>query len=256
MKTAIITGASSGMGKLFALEICKHYVHIEEIWLIARRTKELQSLKKQLENLGKKKIIRDFSWDLTKDESLDAFEKELKDRKPEVCILVNCAGYGKIGSFEEVGYHHNRGMVKLNCQALTDITCLTLPYMRNRGRIIQLASSAAFVPQPDFAVYAASKSYVLSLSRALNKELSNRNICVTAVCPGPVQTEFFDIAQEGTGRSLKRIKMLVMAKPEKVVRKALNDSRKGKEKSVYGGVMNLFELLCKVVPHSIILKFM
>ncbi|MDO4556150.1 MAG: SDR family NAD(P)-dependent oxidoreductase, partial [Lachnospiraceae bacterium] len=179
-----------------------------------------------------------------------------EERTPEVCMLVNCAGYGKIGSVEEIGYEHNRGMVKLNCQALTDVTYLTLPYIRNRGQIIQLASSAAFVPQPYFTVYAASKSFVLSFSRALKRELKDREITVTAVCPGPVKTAFFDIAQEDTEKKLKRIKMLVMAKPDKVVKKALNDARKGKEKSVYGILMKLFELLCKIVPHNMILKFM
>lgn len=252
MKTAIITGASSGMGREFAKEISRRYVNIEEIWVIARREQELLELKKEISH---KRVIV-FTLDLTKDEDLDKYREELKARKPEVCMLVNCAGYGKIGRFEEVGYEHNRGMVKLNCQALTDITYLTLPYVRRKGQIIQLASSAAFVPQPDFAVYAASKSYVLSLSRALNRELSDREIRVTAVCPGPVKTAFFDIAQEDTDRKLRRIKMLVMAKPEKVVKKALNDARNEKEKSVYGLTMQLFELLCKVVPHKIILKIM
>lgn len=252
MKTAIITGASSGMGREFVKEISRRYVNIEEIWVIARREKELLELKNEITH--KKVVI--LTLDLTKDEDLDRYKEELCERKPEVCMLVNCAGYGKIGSFEEIGYEHNRGMVKLNCQALTDITYLTLPYVRRKGQIIQLASSAAFVPQPDFAVYAASKSYVLSLSRALNRELSDREIKVTAVCPGPVKTAFFDIAQEDTERKLRRIKMLVMAKPEKVVKKALNDARNEKEKSVYGFVMKLFEILCKVVPHKIILKFM
>lgn len=252
MKTAIITGASSGMGREFAREISRRYANIEEIWVIARREKELLELK---EEISYKKVLV-LPLDLTKDEDLDKYKQELLDRKPEVCMLVNCAGYGKIGSFEEVGYEHNRGMVKLNCQALTDITYLTLPYVRRKGQIIQLASSAAFVPQPDFAVYAASKSYVLSLSRALNRELADREIRVTAVCPGPVKTAFFDIAQEDTDRKLKRIKMLVMAKSDKVVKKALNDARNEKEKSVYGLAMQLFEILCKVVPHKILLKIM
>ena len=194
--------------------------------------------------------------DLTKEEDLEQYRTVLEERKPEVCILVNSAGYGKIGSFEEVGYEHNRGMVKLNCQALTDVTYLTIPYMRRGGQIIQLASSAAFVPQPDFAVYAATKSYVLSLSRALNCELKGKQISVTAVCPGPVKTEFFDVAEGDGTKKMKQLKMLVMAKPEKVVKKAINDARKRKEKSVYGIIMQLFELLCKLLPHKLLLKIM
>jgi len=257
MKTAIITGASSGMGRIFAKEIYKRYKNIEEIWVIARREEELLSLKEEME----KKKVHVLPLDLTKDEDLNRYKEALEERKPDVCILVNSAGYGKVGSFEEVGYDHNRGMVKLNCQALTDVTYLTLPYVRKGGQIIQLASSAGFLPQPDFAVYAATKSYVLSLSRALKYELADRNISVTAVCPGPVDTAFFDQVescvpdrtQQGT-KKMKQMKLLIMAKPDKVVKKALRDARKGKEKSVYGPMVKLFDFLAKVVPHSIILK--
>ena len=252
MKTAIITGASSGMGREFAKEIYRRYVNIEEVWIIARSEDKLASLKTEMGIKG----VYVLPLDLTKEEDMETYRKTLEERKPDVCILVNSAGYGKIGSFEEVGYEHNRGMVKLNCQALTDVTYLTLPYMRKGGQIIQLASSAAFVPQPDFAVYAATKSYVLSLSRALTWELKDRQISVTAVCPGPVRTEFFDVAQGDGTKKMKQLKMLVMAKPEKVVAKAIKDARKGKEKSVYGMIMQLFELLCKFVPHKLLLKIM
>ena len=153
-----------------------------------------------------------------------------------------------------MGYEHNRGMVKLNCQALTDVIYMTIPYMKYGGQIINLASSAAFVPQPEFATYAATKSYVLSLSRALRCELSDREITVTAVCPGPVKTEFFDVAQTDGGRKPKAFKMLFMAKPHKVVTKAIEDARKGKAKSVYGLLMQMFEVICKVLPHEVILK--
>lgn len=273
MKTAIITGASSGMGREFVREFFCRYVNIEEIWIIARREAELNAIKEELESLKmdkpsckdttkpskkhlKKPRIFVLPLDLTKDESMKQYKMALEERKPEVCVLVNSAGYGKIGSFEEVGYEHNRGMVKLNCQALTDVTYLTLPYMRRGGQMIHLASSAAFVPQPEFVVYAATKSYVLSFSRGLKWELADREISVTAVCPGPVKTEFFRVAEEGSDKKLKRLKMLVMADPKKVVRKAIKDARKGKEKSVYGWIMQLFELLCKLVPHKLLLKIM
>ena len=259
MKTAIITGASTGMGRVFAREIYKRYKNIEEIWVIARSADKLQSLKDEMEN----KSVFVLPLDLTKDEDMRSYKKALEERNPDVCILVNSAGYGKIGTFEEVGYEHNRGMVKLNCQALTDVTYLTIPYMRQGAQMIHLASSAAFVPQPEFAVYAATKSYVLSLSRALKYELADRNISVTAVCPGPVKTEFFgqvescvDKKPEEETKKLRQLKMLVMAKPEKVVIKAIKDVRKGREKSVYGPVMQVFEILCKLVPHRIILKLM
>ena len=103
-----------------------------------------------------------------------------------------------------------------------------------------------------FAVYAATKSYVLSYSRALRAELKKRQIAVTAVCPGPVATEFFDVA-ERTG-SIPLYKRLVMAKPEKVVRLAVRDCMAGKSVSVYGFTMKAFFLLAKILPHELILN--
>ena len=168
--------------------------------------------------------------------------------------LVNASGYGKIGPVERLSLEEETGMVALNCQALCAVTRLVLPYMARKGRIIQFASAAAFLPQPDFAVYAATKSFVLSYSRALNSELKPREICVTAVCPGPVKTEFFDIA-ETTG-SIPLYKRLVMAKPEKVAALALRDSMMGKTVSVYGPLMKAFWLISKILPHGLLLTVM
>ena len=103
------------------------------------------------------------------------------------------------------------GMLNLNCRALAAITHISLPYMSGPSNIINLASSAAFLPQPSFAIYAASKSMVLSFSRALNRELEEKGITVTAVCPGPVKTEFFDVAQKYT--KSKPYKMILRADP-------------------------------------------
>lgn len=145
-------------------------------------------------------------------------------------------------------------MVQVNCTALTAVTTMVLPFMPQNSRILQFASSAAFLPQPGFAVYAASKAYVLSYSRALNRELKSRKIFVTAVCPGPVRTEFFDIAQ--TTGEIPLYKKLVMADPGKVVAKAIRDSIAGREVSVYGIWMKAFWVLAKVFPHSLILDIM
>ena len=145
-------------------------------------------------------------------------------------------------------------MIRLNCEALCAVTHMVLPYMNNNSRIVQFASSAAFLPQPKFAIYAATKSFVLSYSRALGAELKDRKIYVTAVCPGPVDTEFFDIA-ETTGQ-VPIYKKIVMANPRKVVQKALMDSYMGKNISVYGITMKAFHVLCKTVPHPWILSGM
>ncbi|MBQ9609588.1 MAG: SDR family NAD(P)-dependent oxidoreductase [Lachnospiraceae bacterium] len=249
MKIAIVTGASSGMGREFVRQIARKYRTIEEIWIIARRKERLEELSEELSDIR----IRIFAVDLTDDKSLREIEDALSKDKPSVRILVNASGYGMIGRFEELS-SDNIGMVDINCTALTKMINIALPYMSNgNGNIINIASSAAFLPQPSFAVYAATKSYVLNLSRALNQELKPRGISVTAVCPGPVATEFFDIAE--TYNNVKMYKKLFKAKPEKVVETALKDTFHGKTVSVYGFTMKAFRILCKFLPKDFIIKF-
>lgn len=249
MKIAIVTGASSGMGRETAIQLADRFGGMSEIWLVARRMDRLKDLADVLPVPS-----RCFSLDLTKQEDLKELQEALAACKPEVKILVNASGYGKIGRVGTVPLEEETGMPRLNCEALCAVTHLALPYMAKNGRIIQFASSAAFLPQPGFAIYAATKAFVLSYSRALNEELKDRGIRVTAVCPGPVKTEFFSIA-ETTGK-IPLYKRLTMADPIKVVRLAIRDSIIGKSVSVYGLTMKAFFLLSKIVPHSLILKAM
>ncbi len=142
-------------------------------------------------------------------------------------------------------------MVDLNCKALTRNIYDCLPYMRKNSRIILMASAASFTPESNFAVYAATKAYVLSLGRALNIELSKKHISVTSVCPGPVDTPFFDIAEKyHKGLFFKRF---IMISPGRVVKQALVDSKSKKDVSVPGFIMKFFFVLAKIVPHKLIL---
>ena len=247
MKIAIITGASSGMGREFVLQMDGRFDSIDEFWLISRREEELATLASGL--VHKSRI---FAMDVTKAGQLQRLETAIKLESATVCMLINCAGYGMMGRFEEVPLKDTLGMIRLNCEALTEITKRTIPYMAKNARIIMLASSAAFLPQADFAVYAASKSYVLSLSRALNQELRGKGISVTAVCPGPVDTPFFERAEQ-YGQTLA-LKKFVMASPEKVVQKALRDAYFKKQVSTYGLPMKAFGLASKALPHSLLLS--
>ncbi|MCI8888032.1 MAG: SDR family NAD(P)-dependent oxidoreductase [Hungatella sp.] len=249
MKIAVVTGASSGMGREAAVQIADRFAGIEEIWLIARRGERLEELKGRLPAR-----VRCFAADVTKKEERAVLEEALKQEKPDVKILVNSAGFGKIGRVGEVDEHTECAMVRLNCEALCAVTHMVLPFMSRNSRIVQFASAAAFLPQPGFAIYAATKSFVLSYSRALGAELKGREIYVTAVCPGPVDTEFFDIAE--TGAQIPLYKRLVMATPGSVVKKALRDSYMGKSVSVYGLTMNLFWVLSKWIPHEILIRML
>ena len=245
-KIAIVTGASSGMGREMVYLLADHFAALEEIWVIARREDRLREL------VGKVPVsLRILPFDLSGEEDLRRLSGLLKQEQPNVKILVNGAGYGKTGAAGTIPHGLSTGMVRLNDEAL--VAEMVLPYISGNSRIIQFASAAAFMPQPGFAVYAASKSFVLSYSRALAAELKKREIYVTAVCPGPVETEFFGIALNGG--KLAPIKKLTMADPKKVVKKALLDSMKGKRISVYGPWMKAFYVLCRIVPHEILMGF-
>ena len=261
----IVTGASSGMGKEFVKRIDQRFPKVDEIWLIARRKDILQELADSCNHTCKVLAL-----DLSDKQAQDEIKDLLAVEKPQITLLVNSAGYGILGPFyqntaevEDADFKttvdadwmkEQTGMVSLNCEALTAMTYLCIPYMKKGGRIIQLASSAAFLPQPKFAVYAATKSYVLSFSRALNEELRDRQIHITAVCPGPVDTEFFDRAEKGSDTLF--IKKLVMAKPERVVKKALLDARNKKDVSVYSLLIQAFYAASKILPHKLMLMVM
>ena len=166
-------------------------------------------------------------------------------------MLINCAGYGMMGDVEQIPQKEQAGQVDLNCRALVEVTQLCLPYMKKKSRIIQLASSAAFLPQPGFAVYAATKSFVLSFSRALRAELKQRQIYVTTVCPGPVRTEFFEVAEQYA--STLAIKKYTMVEAERVVREALQASCKNRPMSVCSLPMQLFWAGTRLLPQDAML---
>ena len=228
MMIAVVTGATSGMGRECAIQLWEQFKGLDEIWAIGRRKERLEQLK---DFIGIP--VRTFDLDLTEEKDLERLKAALTQAGLQVKFLV---------------------MAELNCTALTAVTSMVLPFMPNNSRILQFASSAAFLPQPGFAVYAATKAYVLSYSRALNRELKDRGISVTAICPGPVKTEFFDIAQ--TTGEIPLYKQFVMAKPDRVVKKAIRDSVSRRELSVYGWTMKAFYLLTKLLPHRLILDVM
>lgn len=249
MNIILITGASSGIGREFARQMDAGFRNIDEFWLIARSRDGLAATARGLRH--KTRIL---PMDITDKGQLDRLEDMLTERKAVVRILVNCAGYGLMGSFWKQDRSEMLGMIRLNCEALTEMTYRLIPYMRRNSRILQMASCAAFLPQPDFAVYAATKAYVLSFSRALAEELWIKGIYVTSVCPGPVDTPFFDIA-ERNGRTLA-VKKYTMVSAEDVVALALRDSYDCRTVSVCSLPIKAFRGVAKLVPHNFILNMM
>lgn len=246
MSIAIVTGASSGLGREFVIQICKKYPELGEIWIVARRKNRLEQLK---ENCRCK--LRILPFDLSNSEEFLELKELLKKEKPKIQILMNGAGFGKYGEFADSTYEDNLSMVDVNCKSLTAITYLCIPYMKRGGHIVFMASAAAFLPQPRFAIYAATKSYVLSFSRALRAELSHKKIYVMAICPGSVDTEFFNTSHKG--KELASYKKVFMANPKKVVEAAITHMKMKKEISVYGVPMKSFYILSKIVPHKLLI---
>ena len=245
-KIAIVTGASSGMGRDFVRELFKETI-LDEIWVIARRKERLETMEEASDGR-----LRAFVLDLTDMDSYEILKKVLKKEKPQIQYLVNAAGAGRMGKVEEIEYKEHAFVIDINVRALTCMSRICLPYMRKGSRIIQLCSGSAFLPQPEFASYAASKAYVLSFSRALRQEVKKKGISVTAVCPGPVNTEFFEAA----GSQIAPAKKRFLVESKDVVRKALKDAKAGKELSVYGTSMKFVHLAGKILPTRVVLFVM
>lgn len=250
----IITGASSGMGAEFARQMDPFFSGIDEFWLIARSKDKLQMLSETLRH--RTRLIAE---DMTADTFYHTITEMLLLEKPCIRILINCAGYGLMGPFykeasENSNLEGQLGMIRLNCELLTMMTHLCIPYMAAGSRIIQFASSAAFLPQPDFAVYAATKAYVHSFSRAIREELKEKNIYVTSVCPGPVDTPFFTIAEQ-FGKTLA-IKKFTMVQPKEVVKLALKDSYHRKPVSVCSLPIKAMRIASALLPDTLILSGM
>ena len=245
----IITGASSGIGQEFALQIDTAFSNIDEIWLIARREERLHEVAKVMEH-----ATRLIPMDVSDEYAMDDLEALMDAEDVVVRMLINAAGFGLMGEFNDIPYDEQNDMLLVNCEALSKLTYMVLPYMARGSRIIQMASAASFMPQPGFAVYAATKSYVLSFSRALNRELSDRGIYVTAVCPGPVNTEFFDVAEQYGETPM--VKKLTMITSEKCVSAALRASYFKQDMVVPGFTMKASLLATKLLPHSLVLNIM
>ena len=244
MKIAIVTGASSGIGREYVKRLSENE-ELDEIWAIARREDRLQELK----NITKTKVIP-IILDLT-DESFDEkLNNVLVDINPEVRVLVNAAGCGKIGAYEDVNASEHEKMLELNVNSLTKITSLVLPYMSEGSKIFFMASRSGFHPVPYLSVYAASKAYVLSLSRSLNKELEHRKIRTIAVSPGWVRTEFIDKATLCEG-VITYYNNFVTA--EQVVKKSFKDIERGKDVSICGVSTRFQVFAAKMLPHRLVM---
>lgn len=223
MDIAIVTGASSGMGREFARILDGE--KLGEIWAVGLGAEALLALKAELQT-----PVRIFDVDLTNG-GVQTVVDALKEAQPNVRWLINSAGFGKFGRYDEIPVHESTNMVRLNCECLVAMTEYTLPFMTAGAKIAEFSSVAAFQPTPYQNVYAATKAFVHSYARALNVELKPREILVCAVCPFWTNSGFFARA-EFTEQKVIPNKGKIYD-PKDVVEKAYKDMKKGKDFSMY-----------------------
>lgn len=244
MKIAVVTGASSGMGREFVYALDSEF-NLDEIWVVARREDRLKELAAKCRS-----IIRPLAWDLADKKSFDIYKSLLEEEKPEISVLVNGAGYGLFGTFEEMELDGQLGITDVNDKALTAFCLLSLPYMKSGDSIINIGSNSSWQPVPYMAVYAASKAYVLSFSRAIGRELKNRGIHVMCVCPGWIKTEFMDRAvHDDTVKYYDR-----WYTSKQVIDQAMKDLKRKKKVSILGAPVRRQVRLVKHLPVDMVMN--
>lgn len=244
-KIAVITGASSGMGKRFA-ETIDQFGTFDEVWVIARQWDKLEALRDTVPF-----PIRVLAMDLTDRASFNIYKAALAEEPVQVGLLMNCSGYGKFSAVLDTPLAVNLNMTDLNCQAVVAMCQLTAPYMPRGSQIINIASVAAFQPIPYINIYGATKAFVLSFSRALNRELRRQGVGVMAVCPFWTKTAFFDRAVTGGEAIVK--KYAAMYDPDDIVRRTWRDAKRGRDVCKYGFVARGQAALTKLLPHSLVM---
>lgn len=249
MKTAVITGASAGLGLEFVRQLENFFPEIDCVWLISRSEEKLREASLAISSTR----VRLLPLDLCREESLSALAGIMAGEKPDIYLLVNNAGCGYLGNVGETDYRIQTRMTDLNVRALTAVTAISAPYMARGGRIINLSSIASFCPNPRMDVYSASKAYVSSFSRGLGEELGPHGIKVTAVCPGPMATDFLDTAKI-SGNS-KMFATLPYCDPAAVVHGAYSASRAGRAVYTPKGFYKLYRVIAKIFPQKLMVKF-
>ena len=243
MKIAVITGASSGIGREFVYAIDREE-GLDEIWVIARRRERLDELRERCRH-----EIRPVPLDLGEDAGIAAYAELLRTEQPEIRFLVNAAGFGVFGPFAESDLEKQLRSARLNALSLTAMCHVSLPYMKSGGSIVNMGSNSSWQPVPYQTVYGASKSYVLNFSRALGRELEKRSIHVMCVCPGWIRTEFQEVAEHD--RYIRYVDRWYG--PDAVAEQAMKDLKKGKTVSILGHPVRRQVRLVKFLPVKLVM---
>ncbi len=247
---ALITGASAGIGREFARQLA---LRARTLVLVARREPKLNELRDELRNRNPQLNVHVCVVDLRDKSKIDELVHWLDQNKIAIDFLINNAGIGDSGPFATSPPQRNDEMLQVNVVALTKLTRALLPQMisQKRGAILNVSSSAGFLPIPEFNVYAATKAYVNSFSESLRAESGGSGVIVTALCPGPVHTEFGDAAKR-PGEQPQTGAEFVYVPVEQVVRDALAAVEADRPLVIPGLVMKLGMFLVRITPMSIL----
>jgi short-subunit dehydrogenase len=244
--TALITGASKGLGAEFARLFASKQV---DLILVARSENELKEIKSELENRFNISV-RTIVSDLSLPENVRSVYDEIKADRIKVDYLVNNAGFGDFGDFSDTEWERHEQMINLNMTALTQFCYLFLQdwISRGRGKILNVASTAAFQPGPGMSVYFASKAYVASFSQAIAYECRKHGITVTALCPGPVKTNFGKAARMKHPNGF--VKGMNTPSPAEVVAFGYRAMMKGRTLAIHGRLNRIVANIVRFIPRS------
>lgn len=245
--TALITGASAGIGREFARQLGGRAAALV---LVARRKVRLEELRAELIGQHPHLRVEIRPTDLSRHEAIDELLAWSFAQSPAIDLLINNAGLGDLGTFATADPERVDQMMLVNIVALTRLTRGLLPAMieQKRGAILNVSSSASFLPIPNFAVYAATKAYVTSFSEALRSELRDTGISVTALCPGPVRTEFTEVASRKSQGNVVSAPELVHVPAEEVVAAALRGIDRNQPIVIPGWLMKVGMTLVRLAP--------
>lgn len=245
---AIVTGASSGVGREFVRQLdAGAGGPLDELWLIARRKAVLDEIASACRT-----PTRVLALDLTDSAAFEEVSRELSREEPRVQWLVNSAGFGKFGDFHAVSEKDTADMVRLNCLAVVEMCYLALPHMAAGSRIVNLASIAGVIPQPRLSVYSATKSFVLDFSRTVDHELSGSGIHITALCPKFMRTGFLD--KPNDNEVAHKMCRIGFSPVDKVVRRALRAAVLGRALCIPSLDMKAAHVITKILPTSVTME--
>lgn len=254
MNIAVITGASSGLGREYVRQLDEmNRIYgmklFDEFWVIARRKERLKAMGEELST-----PLKVLALDLSDTDSIKKYEETLAAEKPVIRLLICGAGFGRVGSWADISAADCDNMINLNCRAAVDVTQASIPYMKKGSRIAEVCSMVGFLPLSYMNIYAASKAFLLRYSRGLGVELKGTGITVTAVCPYWVKdTEFIERSKE-SGKSDYVTFYRFAGKTKTSVSRALKDIFAGKPVSTPSPVSKVMRVAASLIPDTLLLK--